>query len=53
MMGIGYSTYIWVPLLLFPTVNAPKWKTGWPTGIAFYSTLWLLFVLALVLHRRE
>ncbi|CZR66881.1 related to transporter protein [Phialocephala subalpina] len=53
MMTAGYSTYIWVPLLLFPTVDAPQWKKGWPTGIAFYSALFGLFVLSLVWHRRD
>ena len=53
MMAIGYSTYIWVPLLLYPTVEAPQWKKGWPSGIAFTSALFGLFVLAIVLHNRE
>ncbi|KAL3418814.1 vitamin H transporter [Phlyctema vagabunda] len=53
MMTAGYCTYIWVPLLLFPTVEAPRWKRGWPTGIAFYSGLFALFCLSLVLYRRD
>ncbi|RDW76933.1 hypothetical protein BP6252_04986 [Coleophoma cylindrospora] len=53
MMTAGYSTYIWVPLLLFPTLDAPRWKKGWPTGIAFYSGLFFLFCLSLVLFRRD
>lgn len=53
MMTIGYSTYIWVPLLLYPTVDAPRWKTGMPAGIAFNIGLFICFVTALALHRRE
>ena len=53
MMTAGYSTYIWVPLLLFPTVDAPQWKKGWPSGIAFWAGLFGGFVLALFLYARE
>jgi hypothetical protein len=53
MMTIGYSTTIWVPLLLYPTVDAPQWKTGMPAGIGFNAGLYACFIAALVLWRRE
>lgn len=42
MMTIGYSTYIWVPLLTFPTVEAPRFPKGYPSSIAFLFGLWSL-----------
>lgn len=52
-MTIGYSFDIWVPLLLYQTVDAPQWKTGWPASLAFSVGLWACFILATVLWRRE
>ncbi|GME65909.1 Vitamin h transporter [Neofusicoccum parvum] len=56
MMSFGYSFNIWVPLLLFPTAGdwgAPRWKAGWPSSIAFFTLLWLGFVTAVYLHKRD
>ncbi|EXJ88504.1 hypothetical protein A1O1_05434 [Capronia coronata CBS 617.96] len=53
MMTFGYAFYIWVPLLLYATVDAPQWKKGWPACIAFSVVMFLLFVVATLLHRRE
>ncbi|KAI0001246.1 MFS general substrate transporter [Xylariaceae sp. FL0662B] len=56
MMTFGYSFYIWVPLLLFPTVGpngAPRWRIGWPVALVFHVLLWVGFVVVVLLHRRE
>ncbi|KAF2140988.1 uncharacterized protein K452DRAFT_299053 [Aplosporella prunicola CBS 121167] len=56
MMAFGYSFNIWVPLLLFPTAGswgAPRWKAGWPATIAFYTLLWIGFIVVIYLHRRD
>ncbi|KAF2085148.1 MFS general substrate transporter [Saccharata proteae CBS 121410] len=56
MMSFGYSFNIWVPLLLYPTAGprgAPRWVAGWPATIAFYALLWVGFIVALTLYRRE
>ncbi|KAI2635707.1 MFS general substrate transporter [Hypomontagnella submonticulosa] len=56
MMTFGYSFYIWVPLLLFPTVGpngAPRWRIGWPVAMSFHVLLWAGFLIAVLLHRRD
>ncbi|ELQ33608.1 pantothenate transporter liz1 [Pyricularia oryzae Y34] len=35
MMTMGFSTSIWVPLLIFPAVEAPEWKKGYPASTVF------------------
>ena len=56
MMTVGYSFNIWVPLLVFPTAGAngaPRWRRGWPFVLVFFVLLWLGFVAATVLHKRD
>ncbi|KAI0165114.1 MFS general substrate transporter [Hypoxylon sp. FL1284] len=56
MMTFGYSFNIWAPLVLFPTVGpngAPRWRIGWPFTLAFRILLWIGFITAILLHRRE
>ncbi|ODV94968.1 hypothetical protein PACTADRAFT_3854 [Pachysolen tannophilus NRRL Y-2460] len=46
MMSIGYSTYIWTPLLVFQTGgNAPRWKIGWPFAFGCFIMLWALMMV--------
>ncbi|KAM0543430.1 hypothetical protein ACHAPJ_012293 [Fusarium lateritium] len=55
MMTFGYSFYIWVPLLLFPTAGpdgAPRWRKGWPVTLVFYFLLWAGFITAVILGKR-
>ncbi|WOO83011.1 Pantothenate transporter liz1 [Vanrija pseudolonga] len=40
MMTMGYSTFIWVPLLTFPTVEAPRFKKGYPATVGFLFGMW-------------
>ncbi|KIY53255.1 MFS general substrate transporter [Fistulina hepatica ATCC 64428] len=40
MMTAGYSTYIWVPLFTFPTVQAPRFPNGYPASLAFNIAEW-------------
>ncbi|KAM6524231.1 hypothetical protein FSOLCH5_004833 [Fusarium solani] len=56
MMTFGYSFYIWVPLLLFPTAGpngAPRWRKGWPVTLVFFFLLWSGFVTAIVLYKKS
>ncbi|KAI1469110.1 MFS general substrate transporter [Daldinia caldariorum] len=56
MMTFGYSFNIWVPLLLFPTAGpngAPRWRIGWPVALTFHVLLWLGFIVAILLYRRD
>lgn len=40
MMTMGYSTTIWVPLLIYPAVEAPEWKRGYPASAVFQFLMW-------------
>ncbi|EJT76536.1 pantothenate transporter liz [Gaeumannomyces tritici R3-111a-1] len=40
MMTMGFSTSIWVPLLIFPAVEAPEWKRGYPASTVFQFLMW-------------
>ncbi|RSM04283.1 hypothetical protein CEP52_006926 [Fusarium oligoseptatum] len=56
MMTFGYSFYIWVPLLLFPTAGpngAPRWRKGWPVTLVFFFLLWSGFITAIVLYKKS
>lgn len=56
MMTFGYSFYIWVPLLLFPTAGpngAPRWRKGWPVTLVFFFLLWSGFITAIVLYKKR
>ena len=53
MMTFGYTFYIWVPLLLYPTVDAPQWKKSWPAEIVFSVVMFVLFAIGTARYRRE
>jgi hypothetical protein len=44
MMTLGFSCTIWVPLLIFPTVEAPRWKKGFPAALVFEVAMWAIFI---------
>ena len=55
-MTFGYSFYILVPLLLFPTAGpngAPRWRKGWPVSFVFFFLLWAGFITAIILHKKR
>ncbi|WWC63619.1 uncharacterized protein I303_106224 [Kwoniella dejecticola CBS 10117] len=39
-MTMGYCTYIWVPLFTFPTVEAPRFRHGYPPSLVFSVAEW-------------
>lgn len=54
MMTIGYSTYIWTPLLVFQTGgDAPRWKIGWPYALGCFIILYLLMMTFYYLTRNR
>lgn len=44
MMTIGFGTKIWLPLLTFPKVKAPRFSKGYPASIAFEFVMWAILV---------
>ncbi|ORX36124.1 major facilitator superfamily domain-containing protein [Kockovaella imperatae] len=53
MMTFGYSTYIWVPLFTFPTVEAPRFPHGYPASVVFNFALWASVMGGIWYMRRE
>lgn len=52
MMTLGYAGQIWVPLLTFPTVQAPSFPKGYPSSLAFLIGMWGLFLYGFFYMRR-
>jgi hypothetical protein len=53
MMTLGYAGQIWVPLLTFPTVQAPSFPKGYPSSLAFLIAMWGLFLYGFFYMRRS
>lgn len=50
-MTLGYSTYIWIPLFTFPTVEAPRFSKGYLASLAFLVAMWALMMYAVWYHQ--
>jgi MFS transporter, ACS family, pantothenate transporter len=44
-MTMGFCFQIWVPLLTFPAVEAPRWHKGYPAAVAFETAMWSFLVV--------
>jgi len=53
MMTFGWAIFAWLPLIIFPTVEAPQWTKGYTTTIVLTIVSTSLFMLAMYLHRRD
>jgi hypothetical protein len=53
MTAIATSTNAWVPLLVFPTVEAPRFPKGYPYAAVNTVCLLLFTQVVRVLHKRE
>jgi hypothetical protein len=53
MTAIATSTNAWVPLLVFPTVEAPRFKKGYPYAAAMVVCLVLWTQVVRVIYNRE
>ncbi|KAI5844515.1 vitamin H transporter [Morchella snyderi] len=53
MMTLAWAIYAWIPLVAFPAVDAPKWRTGYILAVVFSLLTWALMMLGQWLHRRE
>lgn len=40
MMTFGFTMQIWIPLLTFPTVEAPEFRKGYPASVVFEFLMW-------------
>lgn len=47
MMTFGFCTQIWVPLFTFPTVDAPRWRNGYPAALVFIIAMWSILMFGI------
>lgn len=40
MMTLGFCMQIWVPLFTFPTIQAPRFPSGYPAALVFEVVMW-------------
>jgi MFS transporter, ACS family, pantothenate transporter len=52
MMTFGFTMQIWVPLLTFPTVEAPEFRKGYPASVVFEFLMWGLLMFGAWYMRR-
>jgi MFS transporter, ACS family, pantothenate transporter len=52
MMTMGFCFQIWVPLLTFPAVEAPRWSNGYPAAVAFETAMWAFLMVGYWYMRR-
>lgn len=53
MMTFGYTSYVVIPLFTYATVDAPRFKKGYPTSLAFALLMWITFVGVYYYYRRS
>ncbi|KAJ5894572.1 MFS general substrate transporter [Penicillium taxi] len=53
MNTIGYSFLAWVPLLIWPTTLAPKYRVGFITNNVFVVLAAITFIIGTILDRKE
>ncbi|KAL5443223.1 hypothetical protein PMIN05_003795 [Paraphaeosphaeria minitans] len=46
MMTSGWAIYSFYPVVVFPQVEAPKWRKGYSVNIAFVFGCWSFFMLS-------
>ncbi|RBQ69313.1 hypothetical protein FVER14953_04328 [Fusarium verticillioides] len=44
MMTLGFFNQIWIPLFIFPTVEAPRFLNGYPAATVFEFTMWAILM---------
>lgn len=52
-MTFGYTSYVVIPLFTYATVDAPRFKKGYPTSLAFALLMWITFVGVYYYYRRS
>jgi len=53
MLTAGWAVYSFYPITVFPVVDAPQWRKGYIVNLVFVLMCWFLFLLGVVLHRRD
>lgn len=53
MLTSGWAIYSFYPVVVFPQVEAPKWRKGYSVNIAFVFGCWGFFLLSQWLYRRD
>ena len=52
MMTLGFTCQIWIPLLTFPTVEAPRFPHGYPASITFEVLAWAMLMFGASFMKR-
>ncbi|KAE9372530.1 pantothenate transporter liz1 [Stipitochalara longipes BDJ] len=53
MLTFGWGLNAGFPIAAFPAVEAPRWKKGYATDLAFIFMVWALFTLGQYLEKRD
>ncbi|KAL3422775.1 vitamin H transporter [Phlyctema vagabunda] len=53
MLTFGWAINAFFPILVFPVLEAPRWKKGYATTTVFIFMVWFLFMLGLYLEKRD
>ncbi|KAJ4295533.1 hypothetical protein N0V90_007546 [Kalmusia sp. IMI 367209] len=53
MLTSGWAIYSFYPVVVFPQVEAPRWKKGYSVNIAFVFFCWFFFMVSQWLYRRD
>lgn len=53
MLTSGWAVFSFYPVVVFPQVEAPKWRKGYIVNIFFVFFCWLFFMLSQWLYRRD
>jgi hypothetical protein len=53
MLTSGWAIFSFYPVVVFPQVEAPKWRKGYSVNIAFLIGCWFFFMLSQWLYRKD
>jgi hypothetical protein len=53
MLTSGWAVYSFYPIVVFPVVEAPRWKKGYSVNIAFVFFCWFFFMVSQYLYKRD
>lgn len=53
MLTAGWAVFSFYPIVVFPVLEAPRWKKGYSVNIAFICFTWLFFMVGQYLYKRD
>lgn len=53
MLTLGFAVSAWYPLVVFPVVEAPRWKKGYIVNFFFILGCWSCLTLGFFLYNRQ